>query len=289
MILEAKSIDDVVAMMDDIIHDAMANNSRLGYFAALYRMVTVVVRDKCNDGFFDDNDRMRRLDTTFANRYFSAYDTLQQQIGMPSDSWTASFEKIDNKTLLILQHLLLGMNAHIALDLGIATAEIANGELSDSLKSDFFKLNNILAALVNIVQDEIAEASPLIGYLDKWAWNVDETVVDYGINIARDSALAFAEELVALEPEQWDGVIRARDNQVADISRKVIADTGFPFRLMIWFINLRENKNARQVTEIMSGETWQNGVVQQAHAMLVDAQAQGMDLGSADAQVVQKQ
>lgn len=288
MTLEAKSIDEVVTIMDDIIHDAMTNNSRLGYFAALYRMVTVVVRDKCNEGFFADNDRMRRLDTTFANRYFSAYDTFQQQIGMPSDSWTASFEQINNKTLLILQHLLLGMNAHIALDLGIATAEIADGDLSESLRADFFKLNNILAALVNVVQDEIGEASPLIHYLDKWAWNVDETVVGYGINLARDSALEFAEELVALEPEQWDGVIRARDNYIADISRRVIADTGFPFRLMIWFINLRENKNARQVTEIMSGETWQNGVVQHAHAMIVEVQAQSVDLGSANAQIVQK-
>lgn len=287
-IQQANDIDEVVTILDDIIHDAMTNNSRAGYFAALYRMVTVVVRDKCNEGFFDDNERMRRLDTTFANRYFTAYDTFQQQVGMPSDSWTASFEQLNNKALLILQHLLLGMNAHIALDLGIATAEIADGDLSESLRGDFFRLNNILAALVNVVQDEIAEVSPLIGYLDKWAWNIDETVVGYGINLSRDSALEFAEELVALPQNQWDGVIQARDNSVAKISRWIIADTGFPFRLMIWFINLRENKDPRQVTEIMGGETWQNTVVQHAHAMIVTAQAQGVDLATADAQILQK-
>ena len=286
MAVVANNIDEVVSIMDDIIRDSMTKESRAGYFATLYRMVTLVVRDKCNEGFFEDNERMRQLDTTFANRYFVAYDTFQQQIGRPSDAWTASFEQFDNKTMLILQHLLLGMNVHIALDLGIATAEIANGNLSESLKRDFFRLNNILITLIDVVQKEIAEASPLIGFLDRWAWYVDETVVSYGINQARDAALAFAEQLLALQPSQWDGAIRARDNEVADISRRIIANTGFPFRLMIWFINLLENKNPRKVIEIMSNEKWQETIVQRVNALIATAQAQGIDLTTADAQVI---
>src|SRR5690606_4324484 len=96
--------------------------------------------------------------------------------------WSASFELVNNQTLLILQHLLLGMNAHIALDLGVATAEIADGNLTESLKRDFFRLNHILTTLIDVVQTEIAEASPLIRYLDRWAWRLDETFVSYGIN-----------------------------------------------------------------------------------------------------------
>ena len=57
MALEASSIDEVITTMDDIIQDAINTDSRLGYFASLYRLVTVVVRNKCNEGFFEDNER----------------------------------------------------------------------------------------------------------------------------------------------------------------------------------------------------------------------------------------
>lgn len=287
MTLYANNIDEVVAIMDDILHTAMTEESRLGYFAALYRTVTIVVRDECNMGLFEDNERMRRLDTIFANRYFAAYDNYVKQIGMPSDSWTASFEVCQDDKLLILQHLLLGMHAHIALDLGIATAEIADGHLSESLKRDFYRLNHILTTLIDVVQKEIAEASPLIRYLDKWAWRADETIVSYSIDVARDDALNFAEHLINLPKSQWDGAIRKRDNAVANISRRVICYTGFPFSLVIWLINLRENKNPRTVTEMMSNEKWQATVAQRVEHLVEEAVAQGLDLGKRDTQVIQ--
>ena len=41
----AASIDEVIEQLDEIINWARDNNSRLGYFAALYRTVTIRVRD----------------------------------------------------------------------------------------------------------------------------------------------------------------------------------------------------------------------------------------------------
>ncbi|MGB7340786.1 MAG: DUF5995 family protein [Phototrophicaceae bacterium] len=287
MTLYANNIDEVVTIMDDILHTSMADESRLGYFAALYRTVTIVVRDECNLGLFEDNERMRRLDTIFANRYFAAYDSYHKQIGMPSDAWNASFEVCQDNKLLILQHLLLGMHAHIALDLGIATAEIADGDLSESLQRDFYRLNHILTTLIDVVQKEIAEASPFIRYLDKWAWRADETFVSYSIDIARDDALNFAQQLIQLPRSQWEGAIRTRDNAVANISRQIICYTGFPFNIAIWLINLRENKNPRSVTEMMSNEKWQATVAQRVEHLVEEAVAQGLDLGKRDTQVMQ--
>ncbi|MEM9951611.1 MAG: DUF5995 family protein [Chloroflexota bacterium] len=286
MPLVAQNIDEVITIMDSIIQDTMQTNSRLGYFASLYRTVTIVVRDECNLGLFEDNDRMRKLDTIFANRYFEAYDYYKQQIGTPSACWTASFEMEADRNLLLLQHLLLGMNAHIALDLGIATAEVADGRMDESLKRDFYRLNHILTTLIDVVQGEIAEASPLIHHLDRWAWRADETVVSYGINIARDAALEFAEELIQLPRSQWEGAIRRKDNEVAEMSRNLIAYTGFPFSLIIWLINLRENKDARQVVSIMSNRKWQETVAQRVEEIVVKAKAQGIDLGIRESQVM---
>ena len=46
---------------------------------------------------------------------------------------------------VILQHLLLGINAHINLDLGIAAVETSPGNQLAPLKNDFDMINKLLA------------------------------------------------------------------------------------------------------------------------------------------------
>ncbi len=143
----ATSIDGVIAQLSAIVEWSKQNNSRMGYFAALYRKVTIQVKKGIADNFFDDGPRMERLDVIFANRYIQA--CYQYQTGQtPTHSWVCAFEKTQRWWPIVLQHLLLGMNAHINLDLGIAAAETVPPEELQSLKGDFEKINNVLAGLV---------------------------------------------------------------------------------------------------------------------------------------------
>ena len=71
--MPADTIDEVVERLTEIVEWSRAANSRLGYFAALYRKVTVKVHEGIADGFFDEGDRMERLDVIFANRYLEAF------------------------------------------------------------------------------------------------------------------------------------------------------------------------------------------------------------------------
>jgi hypothetical protein len=54
----AETIDEVVERLTAIIERSLSERSRLGYFAALYRKVTVTVQEGIKDGLFDDGDRM---------------------------------------------------------------------------------------------------------------------------------------------------------------------------------------------------------------------------------------
>ncbi len=125
----ATSIDEVIAQLTAIIEWSKQNNSRIGHFAALYRKVTIQVKKGSTDNFFDDGPRMERLDIIFANRYIHAcyqYQTEQT----PTQSWVRAFNETEHWWPIVLQHLLIGMNAHINLDLGIAAAEtVPPGEL----------------------------------------------------------------------------------------------------------------------------------------------------------------
>ena len=115
------TIDGVLEELDRTIATARQDESRLGYFPALYRKVTASVQQGIVDGRFEDGERMERLDVIFANRYLDAIGKLRDGEA-PSRSWAIAFAAAASRRPIVLQHLLLGMNAHINLDLGIAAA-----------------------------------------------------------------------------------------------------------------------------------------------------------------------
>jgi hypothetical protein len=145
----ARNIDEVIARLTDIIDISRQKSSRLGYFAALYRKVTISVKQGILNGRFENGARMGALDVNFANRYLEAYE-LHRKGETPTASWQVSFEASERRRPLILQHLLLGINAHINLDLGIAAAETSPGAQLPSLKHDFDMINKLLADLERI-------------------------------------------------------------------------------------------------------------------------------------------
>src|SRR5947209_12113902 len=106
------TIAAVVERLQAIVQECARAGDRLGYFAALYQRVTMRVRDGIAAGEFQDGARMEALDVAFANRYLDAYDALRAG-DQPSRSWLCAFEAARGGGATVLQHLLLGMNAHI--------------------------------------------------------------------------------------------------------------------------------------------------------------------------------
>ncbi|HEX8283228.1 MAG TPA: DUF5995 family protein [Pyrinomonadaceae bacterium] len=64
-----RTIEEVIARLEEIIDDALRREHRIGYFGALYERVTTNVRRALVAGdVFQDNPRMERLDVVFAAR-----------------------------------------------------------------------------------------------------------------------------------------------------------------------------------------------------------------------------
>ena len=66
--------------------------------------------------------------------------------------WKCAFDGCGNKSLTVIQHLLLGINTHINLDLAIAAATVAPGNNIQALAGDFNQINNEIASLVDDIQ-----------------------------------------------------------------------------------------------------------------------------------------
>ncbi len=82
--MRANDIDDVIEALTGIVARARDQADRTGYFAALYRQVTVAVRDAITAGRFDDGQRMSRFDALFGNRYFDALDAWRAAVAAPA-------------------------------------------------------------------------------------------------------------------------------------------------------------------------------------------------------------
>ena len=238
-----ETVDQVLKALDAVIADAVRTGSRVGYFAAIYRKVTAKVAEGIATGFFDDSERMQRLDVAFATRYLMALEVYQHR-RTPTLSWELAFDATAASRPIVLQHLLVGINAHINLDLGIAAAETAPGAALPSLRRDFDRINEILAVLMGGIERDLAEISPWIGLLERIGGRHDDEIVRFSIELARSEAWRFATELAPLARADWGGPIGARDARTARLARVVLSPGLLTGALLV--IRARESNDVRR-------------------------------------------
>lgn len=247
--LPAQDIDQVLAMLADIVAGALAAKSPLGYFPALYRQVTLKVKQGIAEGFFDDGPRMERLDTVFASRYLAARQAFLDG-GQLSSCWQAAFQATKGDQLIILQNLLLGINAHINFDLGIAAAQVSPGDAIDSLHGDFDKINQLLGGLLQAVEAVIGRFSPSIGLLDQIGGRDETEALDFSLDAARDDAWNHALILAHLPQPIWPPALAALDAKVTFLA-KLIAKPGGLAGKAVEMIRLTESLDHAAIIEAL--------------------------------------
>ena len=246
------TIHEVIAALEQIMDTCACTNDRLGYFAALYHKVTCRVRDGIANHEFEDGARMERLDVVFANRYLYAWQRLQAG-EHPTASWQVAFEAGRSRQTLVLQHLLLGMNAHINLDLGIAAAEVAADCGLPATRKDFLVINGILAMLTADVMASLRRVSPLLSLLGLHATRYNSILVQFSISNARDGAWCFAEELYGKQDGDFTAVWQARDRSIAELATGLTRATGL-MRLTLWGIHLLEWRKPTRILQALRND-----------------------------------
>jgi hypothetical protein len=241
---QATTIDEVIQFLDEIIEKSKIDQSNLGLFAILYREVTVRVKLGIQAGSFQNGERMEKLDVIFANRYLKAYYQYQAK-EKPSECWGFAFEQAEDFWPIVLQHLLLGINAHINLDLGIASAQVSTVEDIEDLKSDFDKINFILSNLVGGVEKCLIKIWPTLTWILKATGKIDNFFIDFSMETARNGAWKFANEFVAVPENQIEACIKLRDKRITEIAR-LVSNPGYFVSAVFKFIRLFERGTIAQ-------------------------------------------
>jgi hypothetical protein len=152
-------------------------------FLRCYWMTTTNLEHAIFEGQFQDSGWITGLLQLFARYYFHALDAYQRQArGLPQ-VWRYTYDAARLPGFLPLQHLMLGVNAHINYDLVLALTNLLQREwaqLSDeqrlSRHADHTQVNQIIAATLDDVQDQVIErwqpamsvVDLVLGPLDEW-------------------------------------------------------------------------------------------------------------------------
>jgi hypothetical protein len=217
----ATSLYEVIVHQESILHWCRSNDCRAGYFAMLYRRMTQRVQEAIVAKQFDDGARMEILIVNFANLYLQAWNgyTEKKTIGK---AWTQVFMNAEKNNLVVLQHLILGINTHINLDLAKAAVQTCPGDAIYGLQHDFEKINDIIEALAQQIQRSLENIWWPLKLLTDIANNRQDAVLNFSISNARKASWANAVALSLISGPAHDHHLGEMEKMVTCIAEKVI-------------------------------------------------------------------
>jgi hypothetical protein len=244
-LIPAKTIDEVLNRLDAIIEESGKNNDPLGYFAYIYRRTTAEIKKAISDKKFEDNERMEKFDVLFANKYLDAYRDFQKGIPVCSP-WFIAFQARKER-ITILQHIILGMNAHINYDLGLSAAEFTSGRRIESMKNDFMLVNDVLAGLVDELQVKVSRVSSLMFLLDWIGKKNDEAVMNFSMEKARLQAWNFAVALSVSDNQEKMVKMNEVDEIIGKLGGIVMSPPGKVLAFTVKIISFFESNNVKKI------------------------------------------
>ena len=237
----------IAKVAEELREVARASDDAVGYFAAMYARVTSSIATSIAQGQFEDGARMERFATTFAEYYTRCLGPEGARPGC----WQASFAVAGRDDLLIVQHLLIGMNAHINHDLAQATVDVAReaGGLQ-SVKGDFDHVNQILRTMTTVLLRDLDRVSH---WANEAAALGGGRLFNFSLERARDQAWSAAQRLFAL-PEADRPPDIAELDRLVSVLAYLVTEPSPPVKLLSRLARRLEEQDPKKVTAALLGD-----------------------------------
>jgi Family of unknown function (DUF5995) len=199
--------ESVLLQMEKQIQAWEKSSDRRSIFLRCYALMTRSMLAAIEAGEFHDTGWVYALLNHFAEYYFHALEAYDHERATAPIVWTRVHEAAQDLDTLILQNLILGVNAHINYDLVLTLVDMLQTEWPslDPQKrqmryADHCHVNKIIGHTVDAVQDQVVETlDPKMDLVDKLFGPLDEWVISELIARWRD--------------EVWDHAVAMLDNQ----------------------------------------------------------------------------
>jgi Family of unknown function (DUF5995) len=242
------SITSVLAAMTARLDRLPAESGSRREFLRTYRRTTAAVGAAVDAGVFEDARWVEAWDVVFADLYLAALDAdLDGTSGVPRP-WRQAFDA--PASLHPLQHVLLGINAHVNHDLAIAVVDVAHqlGDL-ESIRKDFDRVNDVLGLVyVDVLKD--------LDRVSRWA-NLAASVgggraFNFSLQVARRRSWQAAEILHPLRGADRTGYLHELDRLVSVLAY-LITKPGFPMSVVVGLARRLEEHDPKRVVTALLG------------------------------------
>jgi hypothetical protein len=223
---EYRTTDDVVRALQGLERHFLSGRDLRGVFATAYLEITRAIHAGIRGGGFQDAAWTTRYLVAFANLYRVALRAYEEgRTGEVPKAWRLSFDAARAGKGLVIQHLVLGINAHINHDLALGLLQVGIDPERPRRYADHTQVNRVLEAATAGMKLRIgALYAPILNRLDRMAGRLDDEVTAFSIPKAREHAWTFAVALTAArDAEERRLLRRALDDQAAVLARLVLA------------------------------------------------------------------
>ena len=241
-------VSGVIEQTVDELRDlALEAGDAAGYFPALYVRVTGDIAAGIRDHQFEDGARMERFVDVFAGYYIRARTA---QMPVPR-CWQATWDVAGDPNLVIVQHLLLGANAHVNHDLAKTVVEVASddGGGLEAVRDDFDAVNDILAgSFAGVIRD--------LDTVSRWSSEAATLgggrLFNFSMRVARSQAWGAAERMRPLD-EAGRRAYMSELDELVSVLAYLITRPICPVGLAAWLARRFEQRDPRAVTRAMLG------------------------------------
>ena len=192
------TIDAAIAAMDGEVDRCLDCGDAGGYFAIVYRAVTERVRDGITAGEFADGEQMERFDVLFARRYLDARASWRLRLRRRARIVAARVRNRRRPGGASSPSTCCSASTHTSISTSALPPRLRPppGEV-EALRDDFETINDVLAELVDRMQESLATVSPWTRWVDVAGLRFDEALVTFSLRRARADAWDFATALSA--------------------------------------------------------------------------------------------
>jgi len=183
-----------LAQMQSYLDQWEPLSDRRAIFLSCYSRMTRNTLASLDNGIFLDPHWVESLLDRFADYYFVAVKAFESDPQSSPAVWQQTFGAASDPRIRVVQHLILGVNAHINYDLVLALIDMLDPEWqafpeSQRLKryADHCQINQIIASTIDEVQDEVLEHySPAMDLIDRAFGRLDELIIARLLSAWRD-------------------------------------------------------------------------------------------------------
>jgi hypothetical protein len=207
---------DVHGRMQILADRWEAKDDKRCIFLGCYTLMTGNMLAALDRDEFHDSPWVRQLLTHFAKYYFDALDAFERNDAATPAVWRVAHEAAATHRTMTLQHLFLGVNAHINFDLALTVVDMLENEWQHmppeqrrKRYEDYCMVNEIIARTIDEVQDQVIRRhSPALGLVDALLGRLDERVIVHQIAKWREQVWEFAVSLLEFpRGERRDNIV----------------------------------------------------------------------------------